>query len=98
MALSLVYGPTLTSIHDYWKNHSFDYMHYCWQSDVSVLKTLSRFVIAFLPRSKCLLISCMQSLSTVNLEAMKIKSVTVSIFPPSICHKVMGQGAMIFIF
>ena len=33
--LSLVYGPTRTAIHDYWKNHSFDYMDLCWQSDVS---------------------------------------------------------------
>ena len=35
LALSLLCGPTLTSIHDYWKNHSFDYMDHCWQSDVS---------------------------------------------------------------
>ena len=35
LALSLLYGPTLTSVHDYWKNHSFDYMDHCWQSDVS---------------------------------------------------------------
>ena len=35
LALSLLYGPTLTSIHDYWKNHSFDYMDLCWQSNVS---------------------------------------------------------------
>ena len=34
-ALSLLYGPTLTSVHDYWKNHSFDYMDLCWQSDIS---------------------------------------------------------------
>ena len=34
-ALSFLYGPTLTSIHDYWKNHSFDYMDLCWQSNVS---------------------------------------------------------------
>ena len=34
-ALSLLYGSTLTSVHDYWKNHSFDYMELCWQSDVS---------------------------------------------------------------
>ena len=33
--LSLIYGPTLTSIHDYWKNHSFDYIDFCWQGDVS---------------------------------------------------------------
>ena len=35
LALSLLYGPTLTSVHDYWKNHSFDYLDLCWQSDVS---------------------------------------------------------------
>ena len=34
-ALSLLYGPTLVSVHDYWKNHNFDYMDLCWQSDVS---------------------------------------------------------------
>ena len=34
-ALSLLYGPTLTSVHDYWENQSFDYMYLCWQSDVS---------------------------------------------------------------
>ena len=49
---------------------------------------LSRLVIAFLPRSKRLLISWLQSPSAVILEPLKIKSLTVS---PSICHKVMGQ-------
>ena len=47
---------TLTSVHDYWKNHSFDYMNPCWQTDSLLFNTLYRFVIAFLPRSKCLLI------------------------------------------
>ena len=56
---------------------------------------LSRFVIAFLPRSKCLLISWLQSLSTVILEPQKIKSVIVSTVSPSICHEVMGPNAMI---
>ena len=51
---------------------------------------LSRFVIAFLPRSKCLLISWLQSPSTVILESSKIKSVTASTFSPSICHEMMG--------
>ena len=59
---------------------------------------LSRFVIAFLPRSKCLLISWLKSPSAVILEAPKIKSVTVSIVSSSICHEVMGPDAMIFIF
>ena len=55
---------------------------------------LSRFVIAFLPRNKCLLISWRQSPSAVILEPKKIKSVTVSIVSPSICHEVMGPDAM----
>ena len=59
--------------------------------------TLSRFVIAFLPRSKCLLISRLQSPSAVILEPKKIKSVTVSIVFPSICHEVMGPDAKILI-
>ena len=50
LALSLLCGPTLTSIHDSWKNHSFDYTYLCWQNDVSVFNMLFRFVIAFLPR------------------------------------------------
>ena len=59
---------------------------------------LSRFVIVFLPRSKRLLISWQQSPSAVILELKKRKSVTTSIFSPSICHKVMGLDAMIFVF
>ena len=50
---------------------------------------LSSFVIAFLPRSKCLLILWLQSLSTVILEPKKIKPITISTFSPSICHEVM---------
>ena len=56
---------------------------------------LSRLIIAFIPRSKRLLISWLQSPSAVILEPKNIKSVTVSIVSPSICHEVMGLGAMI---
>ena len=59
---------------------------------------LSRLVIAFLPRSNCHLISWLQSPSAVILEPKNIKSLTVSIVSPSICHEVMGQDAMIFVF
>ena len=60
---------------------------------------LSRLVIAFLPMSKCLLISWLQSPSAVILEPHpKIKSVTVSIVYPSICHEMMGPDAMISAF
>ena len=75
------------------KKYSFDYMDLCWQSDALLFNTLSRFVIAFLPRSKCLLISWLQSLSAVILEPKKRKSVTASTFNPSICHEVMGLDA-----
>ena len=59
---------------------------------------LSRFVIAILRRSKRLLISWLQSPSAVILEPKKIKSVSVSIVSPFICHEVMGLDAMIFVF
>ena len=59
---------------------------------------LSRLVIIFLPRSKCHLISWLQSPSAMILEPKKIKSVTVSIVSPSICHEVMGPDAMILVF
>ena len=58
---------------------------------------LSRLDIDFLPRSKCLLISWLQSPSAVILEPKKIKSVTVSSVSPSICHEVMGLDAMILV-
>ena len=63
-----------------------------------LLNMLSRLVITFLPRSKCLLISWLQSPSAVILEPKKIKSDTVSTVYPSIYHEVMGPDAMIFIF
>ena len=63
-----------------------------------LLNMLSRLVITFLPKSKRLLISWLQSLSAVILEPPKIKSATVSTVSPSICHEVMGPDAMIFVF
>ena len=59
---------------------------------------LSRLVIVFLPKSKCLLISWLQSPSAVILEPKKIKALTVSIVSPSICHEVMGPDAKILVF
>ena len=59
---------------------------------------LSRLVIILLPRSKCLLISWLQSASAVILEPPKIKSLSVSIVSPSICNEVMGLDAMILVF
>ena len=57
LVLSLLYGPALTSVRDYWKNHT----DLCQQRDESAFSALSGFVIAFLPRSKLLLISWLQS-------------------------------------
>ena len=63
-----------------------------------LFNTLSRLVIAFLPRSKHLLISWLQSPSAVMMKPRKIKSLTVSTVSPSICHEVMGSDAMTFVF
>ena len=77
------------------KYHSFDHVDLCQQRNVSAFNMMSRFVIAFLPRSKHLLISWLQSPSTVILKPPKIKCVTVS---TSICHEVMGLDTMILVF
>ena len=61
-------------------------------------KVISRFVIAFLPRSKQFLILWLQSLSEVILGPKKMKSATLSIVSPSICYDVMGPDALTFIF
>ena len=73
-------------------------MDLCWQSNVSAFDMLSRLVITFLPRSKRLLISWLQSPSAVILEPQKTKADTVSAVSPSISHEVMGPNAMILVF
>ena len=96
--LSFLNGPTLTSIHDYWKNHSLTRWTFVSKVMSLLFNMLSRFVIAFFPKSKHLLISWLQAPSAVILESKKIKSLTVSIVSPSICLEVMGQDAMILFF
>ena len=97
LALSFLYSPTLTSIHDYWKK---TLALTRWTSVDKVMSLLFnmrfRLVITFLPRSKHLLISWLQSPSAMILEPKKKKSLTVSIVSPSICHEVMGSDTMIF--
>ena len=93
-----LYSPTLTSIHDYWKNHTLTRWTFVGKVMSLLFNILSRLVIAFLPRSKRLLISWLQLPSAVVLEAKKIKSATVSIVSPSICHEVVGLDAMILVF
>src|SRR5574338_605133 len=69
-----------------------------WLDLLAVQGTLKSLLQPFLPRSKCLLISWLQSPSAVILEPPKIKSDTVSTVSPTICHEVMGPDAMIFVF
>ena len=90
--LSFLYSPTITSIHDYWKRT------FVGKVMSRLLNMLSRLVIAFLPRSKRLLISWLQSPSAVILEPPKIKPLTVSIVSPSICHEVIELDAIILVF
>ena len=74
-------------------------MGFCWQNNVSVfLNMLSRLVITFLPRSKHLLISWLESPSAVVLDPPEIKSDTVSTVSLSICHEVMEPDATILVF
>ena len=96
--LSFLYSLNLTSIHDYWKDQSLDWMDLCLQSNSLPLNVQSRLVINFLPRSKRLLISWPQPPSAVILEPKKIKSATVSTVSPSISYEMMGPDAMIFVF
>ena len=98
LAFSLFYFPVLISIHDYQKNHSFDYKYYVSKAVSLIFNMLSRLVITFLPRSKHLLLSWLRSPSTVILEPKIIKSVTVSNVSPSICYEVMRLDATIFVF
>ena len=78
--------------------HSFECMDFVGKIMSLLFNTLSRLVIAFFPRKKHFLISWLQSPSSVILKPKKIKSVTVSVFSPCICHEMMGPDAMIFVF
>ena len=73
LALSLLYGRALTSIHDYWENHSFGYMDFHCKMIILLFNMLSRLVIAFLSRSKHLLISWLQSPSLLIFGAQENK-------------------------
>ena len=86
--LSLLHGPTLTSIHG--KTTALTRQTFVGKVMSLLFNMLSRLVIAFLPRSKHLLISCLHTPSAGILEPKKIKSLTVSIIFPSTCHEVMA--------
>ena len=97
-ALSFLYGPTLTPKHDWGKTIVLTRWIFVGNVVPLLFNMLSSFVTTFLPRSKSLLNSRLQSPSAVVSEPKKIKSVMVSIVCPSICHEVMGPGAMILVF
>ena len=100
LAFRLLYGPVQLSHLYMTAGKTIALIIWTFVSQVMSLlfNTLSRFVKAFLPRRKHLLISWLQSPSTVILEPKKIKSATVSTVSPSICHEVMGLDAMILVF
>ena len=93
--LSFLYGPALKSMHDYL---ALTRQTFVGKVMSLFFNMLSRLVIAFLPRSKPLLISWLQSQFSVVLETRKRKSDTLFVVSPSIDHEVMGSDAMIFIF
>ena len=88
--LSLLHSPTLTSVHDHRKTIALTRQTLVGKIMSLLFNILSRFGITFLPRSKRLLVSWLQSPSAVILEPQKIKSNTVSTVSPSISHEVMG--------
>ena len=81
-----------------WRIESFTIQIFVSKVMSLLFNMLSRLVIVFLPRSKCVLISWLQSPPAEILETKKVKSVTVSIVSPFICHEVMGPNTMIFVF
>ena len=91
LVLSLLYGPPLTSIHDYWKAIALIRQPFVCKLMSLLFTTLSRFFVAFLPRSNQLWISLLQSPSAVILEPPKINSITGSFLYPSVCYAVMDQ-------
>ena len=98
LVLSFLDSPTVTSIHDYWKNQALTRWSFVGKVVSLLFNMLSRLVITFLPRSKRLFISWLQSPPAVILEPPKIKSTTVSTVSPSVCHELMGPDAMILVF
>ena len=90
-ALSLLYGPTLTSIHDYWKNYHFDIQTFVGKVISLLFNMLYMFDIAFFPRRKHLLVLCWQSPSAMILEHKKLKFLTVSMVPQLYALKLWDQ-------
>ena len=97
LALNLLYGPTFTSVHDYWKNHSFDYMSFVSKVKSLLFNTLSRFVIAFFPKEQ-VSFNVIAAVTNHSDFGVQEKKLTVSTFSPSIYQEVMKLDAMILGF
>ena len=95
--LSLLHGPSVKSTHAAGKTIALTIQIFASKVMSLLFNMLSRFIIAFLPRSKRLLISWLQSPSALILEPNNMKSDTVSIVSLSLCHEVMGLDAMILV-
>ena len=97
--LSFLHSPTLTSIHDYTTGKTVALTRWTYVGKVMSLlcNMLSSLIITFLSMSECLLISWLQSPSAVIFERKKIKSATVSIVSPPVCHEVIGLDVMILV-
>ena len=91
------FGPTLTSIHNYWKNHSLTRQTFISKVMSLLLNILSRVVIAFLPRSKYLNFVAVVTVR-VDFGTQENKVCHCFHFPPSICLEVTGPDAMILVF
>ena len=89
--LSFLCGSTLTSIHDYWKNHTFDQMDFCQKSNVCAFQCAVYVGHSFSSKEQVAFNFMAASPSAVILEPKKIKSLTVSTVSPSICH--LSDGA-----
>ena len=97
-SLNVLYGPTFTLYMTTGKITTLTIQNFVHKVMSLLINTLCRFVIVFLPRSKCFWISWLQSQSAVISEPKKTKSVTVSTFFSCIYHKVMGPVAFFFFF
>ena len=96
-ALSLLYGPTLTCIYDYWKTIALTIQTFVGKVMSLLFNMLSRLVITFLPKSKSFNFMAAVTIQR-DFRAQEVKSVSVYIVSPSICHEVMGRDAMILVF
>ena len=97
LALSFLYSPTLTSIHDHWKNKALTRQTFVGKVMSLYLNTLSRLVTAFPPRSKCLNFMAAITICS-DFRAPKNKASHCFHVSPSICHEVMGPDALILVF